>query len=58
MLVTILALATAAACLIAAVLNWRARAKSKGQRRRLIFAICASGFVAVAIAEAFVAVWR
>jgi hypothetical protein len=58
MLVTLLCLATAVGALITAVLNWRARAKSNGQRRRLVFAICAAGFVAVAIAEACIAVWH
>jgi hypothetical protein len=44
--------------LVAAVLIWRDRAKSKAQRRRLVLATCASGFVAVAIAEASIAIWH
>ena len=58
MLVTILAVATAIASLVAAAFTWRDRAKSKSQRRRLIFAICASGFVLVAITEACLAIWH
>ena len=58
MLLTFLALATTVASLVAAVLIWRDRAKSKTQRRRLVFATCASGFAAVAIAEACIAIWH
>jgi hypothetical protein len=58
MLATILALATAVASVVAAGFIWRDRAKSKSQRRRLIFAIGASGCVAVAIAEACLAIWH
>jgi hypothetical protein len=53
-----LTITTAVLCLAAAAFAWRDRAKSKDRRRRLVFAICAAGFVAVAITETCIAVLR
>ena len=58
MLVTLLALATALACLVAAGFSWRDRAKTQDPRRRMVRTICAAGFVLVAITEACLAIWH
>ena len=58
MLVTILAITTTVLGLAAAAFAWRDRAKSKDGRRRLVFGICAAGFVALAITETCIAVLR
>jgi hypothetical protein len=55
MLVTILAITTTVLGLAAAAFAWRYRTKSKDRRRRLVFGICAAGFIAVAITETCIA---
>jgi ABC-type Fe3+-siderophore transport system permease subunit len=49
---------TAALALVAAYFIWRDYRRAHSHVRRMVFAVCALGFVAVAIVEACLAIWH